>query len=172
MSALLLFGIVSLLVLAAFVLILGFQVTFDPFCITFVDTIPGLALSLVIAPAIFVGAFFLNDYRNNYCPPLEPIAAPDLADAPPAPPILHDDELIKINHDLALRLDRTKTLLAAKTIELHAAAIRIRELEARSKAQRDLTFTEQPLPTSRQSARFNNVPQSSGKKQVCRSGCN
>lgn len=64
----------------------------------------GLLFTLGASPALLVCAFLVNDTRVNYCPHLEPIAAPDLAEFEPEPAVLvepiNDDELIAHNHAL------------------------------------------------------------------------
>lgn len=75
----LLFAALFLLVLAAFVFFVGADALKDPFA-DGRQLIAGFVLILLIGPCILTGAWSVNDYRVNYCPPLEPIVAPDLAD--------------------------------------------------------------------------------------------
>lgn len=75
----LLFAALFLLVLAAFVFFVGADALKDPFADGRQLT-AGFVLILLIGPGILTFAWSVNDYRANYCPPLEPIAAPDLAD--------------------------------------------------------------------------------------------
>lgn len=161
MVSFLLFATLFLLAFAVFAFFVGADALKDPFA----DgrrLIAGFVLILLIGPGILTGAWRVNDYRVNYCPPLEPIAAPDLADVPHV-----DEDFAYLNAEN----ERIANELSLKTTALTTASETILTLQNRIKVLESTRITA-PAPTPTPVSATPTTPPCTGGACRRRPGCN
>jgi uncharacterized coiled-coil protein SlyX len=132
MVSLFLFTIIVLLVAAGLITLGSFNVLLNPFA-TRRDTNFALTYLFVLLPALLIGAYHINTARVNYCPPLEPIAAPDFAqpdftgDVNKAAPdeetfrVGHDAWIFSANNSLADHIAELEGQLGQRDVAIHTA---------------------------------------------------
>lgn len=142
MSTLLLFAFFVTTAVAIIGILYGANLAFDPFG-KWRETLTGFCCLLLGVPCVLTGSASILDYRINHYPPLQPIAAPDLA----KDVVLRaeSDALIADLSELEDRLKAAHNEIAEKTVALETARDTISTLQERVKAL-EATRINAPAP--------------------------
>lgn len=171
MVSFLLFLTLVIFAFAVFWAFIAIEALTDPFADS-KKVIVGLVVGLLIVPASITGAWHVNNYRVNYCPPLEPIAAPELAEVGEAEALvaeLNEREQANKIEFLLNANDRLANELSLKTTALRTAGETILELQNRIKVLESTRIKSiAPTPTP-----IATPPTTAPARPTCkRPGCN
>lgn len=151
MTTFLLFATIFLFAVALLVFLAGIDALVTPFKDN-VDWLVGFAAILFVGPGVLTAAFITNGIRRDYCPPIEPIAAPEIAEGEPFVCDLSPEDSSALLGDLFEikgRLSATTNLLNIRTTALETARNEIVEkttaLQAASAKILELTNANKAL---------------------------